>query len=69
MSKSLLNLGHHAGRVAVIAAVAGLVLTGCGRKGNLDKPSTPIEQQNIRKDSKAPKEKTPEKPFILDSLL
>ncbi|MGF9565649.1 lipoprotein [Neorhizobium sp. JUb45] len=69
MSKSLLNLGRHAGRVAVIAAVAGLVLTGCGRKGDLDKPSTPIDMQNKRKDAKAPKEQAPEKPFILDKLL
>jgi len=69
MSKSLLNLGRHAGRVAVIAAVTALVLSGCGRKGDLDKPSTPIEQQNIRKDVNAPKEKAQEKPFVLDSLL
>lgn len=69
MSKSLLNLGRHAGRITVIAAVTGLVLAGCGRKGDLDRPSTPMEMQNKRKDTNAPKEKAPEKPFILDSLL
>jgi predicted small lipoprotein YifL len=69
MSKSLLNLGRHAGRITVIAAVAGLVLAGCGRKGNLDKPSTPIEMQNKRKDPNAPKEQATDKPFVLDKLL
>lgn len=69
MSNSLLNLGRHAGRITVIAAVAGLVLAGCGRKGDLDRPSTPIEMQNKRKDTNAPKEQAPEKPFVLDSLL
>lgn len=69
MSKSLLNFGRNAGRVALIAAVASLVLAGCGRKGNLDKPSTPVEMQNKKRDTNAPKEAAPEKPFILDKLL
>ncbi|MGV1754297.1 LPS translocon maturation chaperone LptM [Agrobacterium sp. CG674] len=46
----------------------GLVLSGCGRKGDIDPPSTPREQRNIRStDDKV--QPTPERPFILDKLL
>ena len=58
------------GGIALTLAVAGIVLSGCGRKGDLDRPSTPVEQQNIRKtgDDRKP-EPVPEKRFLLDPLL
>ena len=58
------------GGIALTLAVAGLVLSGCGRKGDLDRPSTPVEQQNIRKTGEDRKpEPVAEKPFVLDPLL
>ena len=58
------------GATILMLAVAGIVLSGCGRKGDLDRPSTPVEQQNIRKtgDDRKP-EPVPEKRFLLDPLL
>ncbi|MFD1745145.1 lipoprotein [Rhizobium helianthi] len=57
-------------RMSVAVCIAGLVVTGCGRKGNLDKPSTPVEQQNLRKTGKEQsREPVAEKPFLLDPLL
>ena len=54
----------------LMLAVAGVVLSGCGRKGDLDRPSTPVEQQNIRKTGEDRKpEPVAEKPFLLDPLL
>ncbi len=53
--------------VGVTLAVS-LALAGCGRKGDIDPPSTPTEQRNIRS-SKAKVQPTPERPFILDKLL
>ena len=59
------------GGIAVVLAAAGLVLAGCGRKGDLDKPSTPVEQQNIRKTGEKRQQPEPasDRPFILDPLL
>ncbi|TWF50348.1 LPS translocon maturation chaperone LptM [Neorhizobium alkalisoli] len=68
MSKSLLKIA----RVTLLMVVAGAVVTSCGRKGDLDKPSTPLEQQNIRKPGNPGTRKAdpvPEKPFLLDPLL
>lgn len=45
---------------------AMLALSGCGRKGDLDPPSTPVDQQNKR-DSKP--QATSDTPFLLDPLL
>ncbi len=61
---------HKLGTPILMLAVAGIVLAGCGRKGDLDRPSTPVEQQNIRKsgDARQP-EAAPERPFLLDPLL
>ncbi|WP_137133725.1 hypothetical protein [Rhizobium sp. FKY42] len=57
-------------RITTVMCIAGIVVTGCGRKGNLDKPSTPIEQQNLRKNSSQPQQNTvPDRPFLLDPLL
>ena len=58
------------GGIALTLAVAGVVLSGCGRKGDLDRPSTPVEQQNIRKTGDS-RQAAPaaERPFLLDPLL
>lgn len=47
-----------------------VLLTGCGRKGNIDPPSTPIEMQNKRSsDGKEQVAPVADKQFILDKLL
>ncbi len=59
-----------AARLALLLAIPGLVLVGCGRKGDLDRPGStaPIN-------TKAPagaveqKEKADERSFLLDPLL
>lgn len=55
-------------RISIALSIAGLVLTGCGRKGELDRPSTPVEQQNQRKANSKP-QPVADKPFVLDPLL
>ncbi len=68
MSKSLVNIA----RVTFTLSLCGMLLASCGRKGDLDRPSTPVEQQNIRK-SGTPGERGAEpvadRPFVLDPLL
>ncbi|HEV7308551.1 LPS translocon maturation chaperone LptM [Ensifer sp.] len=59
-----------AARLVLLLAIPGLVLVGCGRKGDLDRPGStaPIN-------TKAPagtveqQEKPDERPFLLDPLL
>ena len=53
-------------RMLVVTIAVGAVLAGCGRKGDLDPPSMPLDQQN-KLNAKPPK--APEKPFLLDPLL
>ncbi len=65
MSKSLMNTA----RVALVLGLAGIVVAGCGRKGDLDRPSTPVEQQNVRKTNEQKKDPVAERPFVLDRLL
>lgn len=48
--------------------VVGVTVSGCGRKGDIDPPSTPKEQRNLRSTDDKVKA-TPERPFILDKLL
>lgn len=50
--------------LALLAGIS-LVLSGCGRKGDLDVPGAPPMKQS---DPKA-KEKVPERPFFLDPIL
>ncbi|BCH58046.1 LPS translocon maturation chaperone LptM [Agrobacterium vitis] len=52
---------------AALLGAASIVVTGCGRKGDLDKPSTPVAQQN--KADAPTQTKAPEKKFFLDPLL
>jgi predicted small lipoprotein YifL len=47
-------------------ALAALVLAGCGRKGDLDAPGTPVVDQNNANKKVEPVE---DKPFMLDPLL
>ncbi|MFN4206991.1 MAG: LPS translocon maturation chaperone LptM [Agrobacterium albertimagni] len=49
-----------------LVLAASLALSACGRKGDLDPPSTPASQQNQR-GAEAPT--TPDSPFLLDPLL
>jgi predicted small lipoprotein YifL len=65
MSKSLMKTA----RVALVLGFAGIVVAGCGRKGDLDRPSTPVEQQNLRKSTEQKKDPVADRPFILDKLL
>lgn len=68
MSKSLVKIA----RIAFALSLAGIVVVGCGRKGDLDRPSTPVEQQNIRKSGKPGEQKSEpvaDRPFLLDPLL
>jgi len=65
MSKSLMKTA----RVTLVLALAGIIVAGCGRKGDLDRPSTPAEQQNVRKTNEQKKDAVADRPFILDKLL
>ena len=49
-----------------LVLAASLALSACGRKGDLDRPSTPVEKQNLRGTET---QKAPESPFLLDPLL
>lgn len=56
-------------RIAIVLCIAGIAVTGCGRKGSLDKPSTPVEQQNVRKTQAQKNQPAADRPFLLDPLL
>lgn len=58
---------RHMIRLTVVLAAAGLVAVGCGRKGDLDPPSTPAAKQNNRTDTTQPQ--VQERKFFLDPLL
>jgi predicted small lipoprotein YifL len=53
--------------LAILAGL-GLVLSGCGRKGDLDVPGAPPVKQS-GPNAKDKKEKVPERPFFLDPIL
>ena len=64
------KIAQKLGGIVVTLAIAGVMVSGCGRKGDLDRPSTPVEQQNIRKTGNEPKpQPTADQPFFLDPLL
>jgi predicted small lipoprotein YifL len=65
MSNSLVRIA----RITFALTLAGVVVVGCGRKGELDRPSTPLEQQNIRKSNAQKNEPVADRPFLLDPLL
>ncbi|WP_244625135.1 LPS translocon maturation chaperone LptM [Rhizobium daejeonense] len=56
---------------AGLVVAAALVLSGCGRKSDLDPPSMPADQQNVRTTGGKPQSAPPkpDDPFILDPLL
>ncbi len=56
-------------RIVIVLCIAGIAATGCGRKGSLDKPSTPVDQQNVRKSPGQKHQPIADRPFLLDPLL
>lgn len=51
-------------------AVTGLTLSGCGRKGDLDRPgSTAPVNTKTTPDAERKADEKPDKPFLLDPLL
>lgn len=58
---------RHMIRLTAVLAVTGLVAVGCGRKGDLDAPSTPAAEQNQRSDTTQPT--VQDRKFVLDPLL
>ncbi len=55
---------------AGLMLVTALVLSGCGRKADLDPPSMPAAQQNkLAPGAKQAQPTVPDKPFVLDPLL
>lgn len=66
LSKTARNLIVPIGMTLAVS----LVLSACGRKGDIDPPSTPVEMRNKRAaDGTETKPVTAERPFILDKLL
>jgi len=59
-----------AARLAVLLAISGVVLTGCGRKGDLDRPgaTTPINTKAPAATAE-PERTVEDRPFLLDPLL
>lgn len=58
----------------IFMACAGLALSGCGRKGNLDVPGAPPDAKTDNSFSSnsttpKPKPKVEDRPFILDPIL
>ena len=56
-------------RTTIVLCIAGIAVSGCGRKGDLDRPGTPVEQQNQRKSETKKPEPVADTPFLLDPLL
>ena len=68
MTRSLVTIA----RTALVFGAIGLAIAGCGRKGDLDRPSTPVEQQNLRKTANENQKHpapAPDRKFLLDPLL
>lgn len=61
-------------RLGVIMLMVGIAVTGCGRKGALEAPNSTAEAAvpSTNDPGAIPptaKQKTPDKPFILDGLI
>ena len=57
-------------RVALLLAIPGLVLVGCGRKGDLDRPgATTSINTKTPAGTAEPKQPVEDRPFLLDPLL
>ena len=66
MDRDMVNSLKRTTLTLSIVLAASLALSACGRKGDLDPPSTPASQQTQR-GAEAPA--TPDSPFLLDPLL
>ncbi|HXV32082.1 MAG TPA: lipoprotein [Sinorhizobium sp.] len=56
-------------RLVLLLAIPGLVLTGCGRKGDLDRPGSASINTKTPAGTVEPKETVNDRPFLLDPLL
>lgn len=57
-------------RTGLLVAAAALLLTACGRKGDLERPpSANVEDQPKTLTAGTAPKHVPDKPFILDGLL
>ncbi|MBP1852168.1 LPS translocon maturation chaperone LptM [Rhizobium halophytocola] len=53
-------------RMLAVTLAVGTLVAGCGRKGDLDPPNMPTDQQNKLSTKE---QKVPDRPFVLDPLL
>ena len=59
-----------AARLALLLTIPALVLVGCGRKGDLDRPgATTSINTRAPAGSPEPKQTAEDRPFLLDPLL
>ncbi|PST18844.1 hypothetical protein C7U60_16355 [Mesorhizobium plurifarium] len=59
-----------AARFVLLLAIPGLVLAGCGRKGDLDRPGTTAAiNTKTPAGTDEPKQTVEDRPFLLDPLL
>lgn len=56
-------------RLVLFLAAAGLALSGCGRKGDLDAPGTAYPNKKPVEGTAEAAPETVDRPFILDPLL
>ncbi len=55
--------------VVIFLSVAAVALSGCGRKGDLDRPGVSPAASKAKKGSDTKKLDVEDKPFLLDPLL
>ncbi|WP_173509268.1 LPS translocon maturation chaperone LptM [Sinorhizobium psoraleae] len=58
-----------AARLALVLAIPGLVLIGCGRKGDLDRPGATTLNTKAPAGTVEEKATVADRPFLLDPLL
>lgn len=58
-----------AARLVLLLAIPGLVLTGCGRKGDLERPGAASINTTAPAGTAEPQQTVVDRPFLLDPLL